>query len=150
MAGAENVNQGDNVQTVVDALTLAYHRLSRAAETLHGAEGLNAGGRSILLTIARGGPATISDLARARNVSRQFIQRVVQDLARAGLLAETPNPRHRRSPLFDLTCEGRAVMEKIARVEAPLWRALDAALHPDDIAAALRVLRALGGGGREP
>ncbi|WP_430424417.1 MarR family winged helix-turn-helix transcriptional regulator [Phenylobacterium sp.] len=119
---------------------LAYHRLSRDAEALHGELGLNAGGRSILMTVARLGPQTISDLARLRDVSRQFMQRAIQVLLAAGYLAEVPNPRRRGSSLLSLTLAGEAAIERMRRVEAPLWRALDRVISPDDLAATLRVL----------
>lgn len=144
MAQREIVNLGDkssiSTERVVESLVLAYHRLSRDAEALHGELGLNAGGRSILMTVAKLGPQTISDLARLRDVSRQFMQRAVQVLLAAGYLAEGPNPRRRGSSLLSLTPAGEAAIERMRRVEAPLWRALDRSISPDDLAATLRVL----------
>lgn len=157
MDPGQDVNSGDNFAdpsaralAVVDALTLAYHRLSREAERLHGEIGLNAGGRSVLMTTFREGPLTISDLARRRDVSRQFMQRVVQGLVAAGYLDEAPNPRHRRSPLMAPTAAGAAAAARIQAVEAPLWQALGAALDPRDAQGAVRVLNRIIRGLEEP
>jgi len=146
------VNQGDNMdgaaaraQAVVEAMVLAYHRLTREAEALHGALGLTAGGRSILLTLEREGPRSVADLARRRDVSRQFMQRTVQGLIAAGHLAEQANPRHRRSPLLTLTEGGRAAVARMTAAEAPLWAEVGRALDPADTDAALRVLGRLAG-----
>lgn len=144
MAQREIVNLGDkasiSTERVVESLVLAYHRLSRDAEALHGELGLNAGGRSILMTVAKLGPQTISDLARLRDVSRQFMQRAVQVLLAVDYLAEVPNPRRRGSSLLSLTPAGEVAIECMRRVEAPLWQALDRSISPDDLAATLRVL----------
>jgi DNA-binding MarR family transcriptional regulator len=55
---------------------------------------------------AAGGGATVSDLARTLGVSRQAVQRIVNAMRAEGLLWISANPRHRRSPLIQLTGNG--------------------------------------------
>ncbi len=128
---------------LVQALTLAYHRLTRAADDLHEGAGVTTGLRSILMQLASGGPATVSMLARTRGVSRQFVQRLADVLVAKGWVVAKPNPHHRRSPLLTLSASGAARVEAIREAEEPYWRDLQSRLNPEDVAATLRVLELL-------
>lgn len=147
MSASQDVNQGVDpaaaAQQLVGALTLAYHRLTSASDTLHAEAGVTTGARSVLLTLNDRGPATIADLARARSVSRQFMQRLVSGLVAKGWLEERPNPRHRRSPMLVPTPTGAALIARIREAEAPRWTALGARFAPADLDAACRVLDGL-------
>lgn len=150
MSNVNFVNSGDNremlAREVVQALTLAYHRLTRAADALHGEGEITTGLRSVLLRLDEDGPATASALARARGVSRQFMQRLVDQLIQRGWAQATANPRHRRSPLLALTTEGRVQADAIRGAEAPWWRRLGAELDQADLEATLRTLAVLAPG----
>jgi DNA-binding MarR family transcriptional regulator len=56
--------------------------------------------------VERSGPQTVPQLARARPVSRQHIQIVVNGLLEDGLVTAEENPAHRRSSLIRLTPKG--------------------------------------------
>jgi len=58
---------------------------------------------------------TVPQIARRLGVARQSVQRVVDELAEEGLVAATLNPDHKTSPLFQLTDQGRTVLEAINR-----------------------------------
>lgn len=120
----------------LSALTRAYHRLSDVSDRLHAPHGISAATRSILLLLHAKGPATLSDIARDRAVSRQFIQRSAAPLVRDGTVELLDNPRSRRSPLLALTGKGRQAVEGILARERP-FRAIVARLVPsEDIARA--------------
>jgi DNA-binding MarR family transcriptional regulator len=157
MPGPDIVNQGVNseqlVRRLVDAMTRAYNRLSQVAESAHRDEQLTTGGRAVLLALEEIGPASIADLARARQVSRQFMQRLVASLVARGWLVEQPNPRRRRSSVFTPSAAGAALIKRIHVAEAPWWRAMSERFDPDELATACRVLARFGdpspdGGGR--
>ena len=85
-----------------------FNQLRAAAETIHADhEALPIAQRAILESLHRDGPATVPALARARPVSRQHVQILVNALAGAGLVETRPNPGHRRSPFVALTPAGR-------------------------------------------
>ncbi|MEZ6022407.1 MAG: MarR family transcriptional regulator [Hyphomonadaceae bacterium] len=68
-----------------------------------------AGGEwGVLRTLAKDGPQTVPDIARARPVSRQHCQTICNALHEQGLVAFVDNPKHKRSKLVQVTDKGRA------------------------------------------
>ncbi|MHC4136625.1 MAG: MarR family winged helix-turn-helix transcriptional regulator [Planctomycetota bacterium] len=118
---------------VLEAARDLVHRAVAVAERLHGAEGLSAGRRGILLSLARLGPQTVPELARARPVSRQHIQTVANPLIEQGLVERVPNPAHQRSHLLRLTASGREAVAGIERREKKFFQALDTGVRLGDL-----------------
>ncbi len=127
----------------LSALTRAYHRLSDVSDRLHAQHGISAATRSILLLLHARGPATLSDIARDRAVSRQFIQRSAAPLVRDGLVEPLANPRSRRSPLLSLTARGQNVVDGILAREQPLRATIAELVPAEDIARAADALARL-------
>jgi DNA-binding MarR family transcriptional regulator len=87
---------------------LTFFALKAAAEQLHAdQDGLTAGHRGVLESVVTHGPQTVPVLARARPVSRQHIQGLVNRLRALELVQLQPNPASRRSPLVAATPRGR-------------------------------------------
>jgi len=79
------------------------------------------------------GPKTVPEIARMRSVSRQYIQKLANELIGRRWLALIDNPRHRRSKMLQLTKSGErqlAVMSLGRRVKlhtaAPCARVVQA------------------------
>lgn len=85
----------------------------------------------------------VSHLARVMGLTRQAVQRVVNDLVAEGLVTFEPNPHHKRARLVVLTEAGRAAYDAAAAREAPWSNGLSNGMALDDIAAARRVLSGL-------
>jgi DNA-binding MarR family transcriptional regulator len=120
------------------------HLLSaRAVTAALESEQVTLGVRALLETLNDGEPATVPAIGRVLSMPRQVIQRLADQAIEQGLVATRPNPAHRRSPLVDLTDEGRAAFERIHRAELHNLSTIAAALEPADVAAAVRVLDAL-------
>jgi DNA-binding MarR family transcriptional regulator len=85
----------------------------------------------------------VAHLARVMGLSRQAVQRVVNDLEGQGLVAFAPNPHHKRAQLVVLTDKGREAYETASAKEAPWSNALAEGLTAEEIAAARRVVIAL-------
>src|SRR5712691_7823470 len=85
----------------------------------------------------------VAHIARNMGLTRQAVQRVVNELAAAGLVDFAPNPYHRRAHLVVLTTQGsdtyRAAMDR----QAPWATQLAEALDEHKIRLAKRVLRTL-------
>ena len=97
---------------------LTFHELRAVAEALHDdPDGLTAAHRGVLESLHRGGPQTVPALARARPVSRQHIQILVNRLLDAGLVRAEPNPAHERSQLIALTPAGAKCFAEMQRRE---------------------------------
>lgn len=120
------------------------HLLSaRAVTAALDSEQLTLGVRALLEALSDGGPAPVPAIGRTLSMPRQVIQRLVDQALDQGLVATRPNPAHRRSPLVTLTDGGGATFRRVHDAELETLATIAAALDPDDVAAAVRVLDAL-------
>ncbi|MEJ0059293.1 MAG: helix-turn-helix domain-containing protein [Terricaulis sp.] len=84
-----------------------YFRLEATTQAIAGFA--HAGGEwGVLRSLIDGGPQTVPDMARARPVSRQHCQTIVNGLEAQGLVEFIANPKHARSQLVRVTRKGRA------------------------------------------
>lgn len=100
-----------------DETVRLYLRLSALSTRIHGGGSLSGPRRTVLVGLARGGPQTVAQMARARAQSRQRFQPLVNALLRAGLARAVPNAAHQQSPLIELTARGRKEVARIHAVE---------------------------------
>lgn len=87
-----------------------------------------------VLSVLSDGPRTVAQAARRLGTARQAVQRITRELVQDGLLAAHDNPDHRTSPLFDLTAQGRAILERINLAAADVHREQLSRLDPDEVA----------------
>ena len=62
---------------------------------------------------------SVAQLAREIGVTRQSVQRIVNELEIEGVIAFRPNPRHKRAHLVELTSHGRSVFERAMELQRP-------------------------------
>lgn len=134
--------QGE-LRAVVDETIGLFHRLRYVAEEIYGEDGRSTSRRGILRGLVRYGPQTVPDLARARAVTRQSVQEVVDALRAEGLVVLGANPSHARSRLVQVTARGAALVAQMDDVDARVLRAVGAGLEGEDLATTARTLRAL-------
>ena len=125
---------------VIDETRALFHRLRLAAEQLHTAERLTAGERAVLVEVATQGPRTVPQMARARPVSRQHIQTLVNALLERALVTLVENPRHQRSKLVELTHEGRALTRTVRSREGKALARLGREFDPTELERAAEML----------
>ena len=58
-------------------------------------------------------PLTVSQIARRMGLTRQGVQRIVNDLLKMGMIESTANIDHKRAPLIWITDNGKKVMSQI-------------------------------------
>jgi len=131
------------LMSFVDETRALFHRLRLAAEQLHRRGELSAGLRNILRDLNRLGPQTVPQMARARPVSRQHIQALVDRLAEEGSVAFMDNPAHERSRLVRLTPQGKQLVEAMNRREAEILGRLKINIPGRDLLKGAAVLRAV-------
>lgn len=123
-----------------------FHRLKVVAEEVHHQGETTAGRRGALRGLYRAGPQTVPQMARARSVSRQHIQTLVNALAEDGLLEQVKNPAHQRSHLIKLTTKGKDLVETMNRREERVFNRLTIPISKkrlQDAADVLRMVRSL-------
>ena len=106
--------------------------------------GLTSARWQILGTIvAADRPQPVAWIARDLGAARQNVQRIVNDLAKEGLVAFATNPHHRRAPLVVLTDKGKSTYEAAMRLQAPWVNRLSEGLQVEDIETTRSVMTAL-------
>ncbi|MFD9123594.1 MarR family winged helix-turn-helix transcriptional regulator [Kitasatospora sp. NPDC059571] len=116
-----------------------YRRVQRKIEQ-DAAQGVSVGVRAVLDLLREHGPMTVPQMGRAQSLSRQFVQRMVNDAAARNLVESIPNPAHQRSSLIRLTDDGRAAITAVTAREHALLRRAAGDLTDAEVAACVRVL----------
>lgn len=83
---------------------------------------------------------TVSWLARSMGLTRQGVQRIVNEMEADGLVAFSPNPAHRRAHLVTLTRKGQEAYAAATRRQTPWANALAKGLEQAELEAALDLL----------
>ncbi len=119
---------------------VCFRDMTVAAGRLHADLGINASTRAVLEFLAENGPATVPEIARSRNVSRQHIQQLADALVAAGYCACAGNPAHRRSQLLQMTETGRVVFAAAMAREKVYLERMSAEFPAGDLARAADAL----------
>ncbi|GGS94038.1 MarR family winged helix-turn-helix transcriptional regulator [Streptomyces cinerochromogenes] len=117
-----------------------YRRVYRKVEQAESIEGLSVGVRAVLDLLRQHGPMTVPQLGRAQTLSRQFVQRMVNDAAAQHLVEVIPNPAHQRSSLIRLTADGLAAITAVHAREHAALRQVSGNLTGADVDACVHVL----------
>jgi len=140
---ADAVRAALALRRVIDETRRLFRQLARTAEVLHQEDGLSGGERAVLVELAEEGPRTVPEMARARPVSRQHIQAIVNPLLARGLVELVDNPRHRRSKLVRITPNGRDVVGRVRSREGRVVATLVPRLHAGELETTARTLEQL-------
>ncbi|MEU7657060.1 MarR family winged helix-turn-helix transcriptional regulator [Streptomyces lincolnensis] len=132
---------GHRVSEVFDLVGALYRRGLRKLEQGEAVEGVSVGVRSVLTLLHRYGPMTVPQMGRVTTLTRQFVQRMVNDALARGWVEATPNPAHQRSSLIRITDEGETVITTILGREHELNRQVGGDLTDAELRACKRVLK---------
>ncbi|MBZ2195110.1 MarR family winged helix-turn-helix transcriptional regulator [Occultella gossypii] len=102
-------SEGEAFTSLVVSVAALGDRITRAGEDLAALGGLSLA-RWVVLDAACTSPATVAQLARARGMARQSVQRVADALVADELATFEENPQHRRAKLLVATPAGRAAV----------------------------------------
>jgi len=135
---------GDAVTDFVLDLFRLNNQLLAAGDRLVAALGLTSARWQVLGAIAAANnPQPVAWLARNLGAHRQNVQRIVNDLAKEGLVAFETNPHHRKAQLVILTKKGKQSFDAAMRLQAPWSDGLSKGLSVKDIKTAHRVMLVL-------
>ena len=101
-----------SLEATVAELSLAIGQLVRRVRAEANADALTWSQTVALAQLAKAGPTTTADLARAESVKPQSMGATLAELEREGLVARRPHPSDGRQVLFALTEEGVAARRK--------------------------------------
>jgi DNA-binding MarR family transcriptional regulator len=130
-------------QVILETFRLNGGLLS-TGDALVGDLGLTSARWQVLGAVAlEGRPLSVAQIARRMGLSRQAVQRVVNDLTAAGLVVLQDNPDHKRARLVVLTEGGEAAYAEADRRQIAWAKDLSEGLGEEALAACLTVLRRL-------
>lgn len=89
-------------------------------------------------------PETVACLARNMGLTRQSVQRVVNDMVQKDMIRLRNNPHHRRAKLVELTQTGQAAFDSAIELQVPWVRQLSEGISKKRIVDARKVLVAIG------
>jgi DNA-binding MarR family transcriptional regulator len=127
-------------EQLINEVRLLYQSLIQIGEEIHQGSNISMGMRAVLEYLDRNGAATVPQVARARRVTRQRIQTLVNALLAMNLVENRPNPASRRSPLISLSTTGAATILDMRRREG---REMNVSLSDRKILAATETLSQL-------
>ena len=140
----KRIPAGDAVTALILDLLRLNNLLLTAGDRLVSELGLTSARWEILGAIASAErPQPVAWLARDMGANRQNVQRIINDLARAGLVTFEPNPHHRRAQLVVLTDKGRRAFDAAMRLQIPWVNRLSEGLSVKDVETTHRVMLAL-------
>ena len=126
---------------LINETVLLFHRLRIVADQVHHHGEMTGPLRGLLRNLDKLGEQTVPQMARARSVSRQHVQALINQLVEEGLVELIPNPAHKRSPLARLTAVGKKTVSEMNREEAKLLGKADLGVTDRDLCEAAETLR---------
>lgn len=122
---------------------LLFNRLKLVAEQVHHQGEMSGGRRAILRMLDETDAQTVPQISRARAVSRQHVQALINELVAEGYLAFADNPAHKRSPFVQLTSRGKQAVDAMNRREQKLHLKMRNEVPDAELLAAARILKAV-------
>ncbi len=86
-------------------------------------------------------PLTVAQIARRMGLTRQGVQRIVNDLKQLDMVTLLDNRDHKRAPLIAITAAGKTVMAKIDQAQIAWVNQLSEGLNERTIHQALNLLK---------
>jgi DNA-binding MarR family transcriptional regulator len=136
--------QGEALTQLILEIFKVNGRLLAAGDRLAAPVGLTSARWQVLGAIAlASSPQPVASLARNMGLTRQAVQRLVNELEAERFVAFDENPHHQRAKLVVLTKQGREAFDAVSRLQAPWVNDLAANLPAKSLAAATQVLATL-------
>jgi DNA-binding MarR family transcriptional regulator len=120
-----------------------FFNLRRASDLLHADFDSTAVERGVLQEIDQMGPRTVPQMAQARAISRQAMQKTIDGLLDRRWVMTQENPHHQRSSLIALTAAGTTAFEKMRRREGAVLARRDLPVTSAELRRTTETLRAL-------
>jgi DNA-binding MarR family transcriptional regulator len=113
--------QQTHLEELLNEVRLLYQSMMQIGEGIHADSRISMGMRAVLEYLSREGDATVPQMARARRVTRQRMQTLVNALLDLDLVSRRDNPESRRSHLIAVTEKGRETIDDMRRREGEFF-----------------------------
>jgi len=97
-----------------------FRAMAQKASEAMEASGISAADRAVMEFLSRDEELSVPEIAARYQVSRQHVQKTVNNLQQNGLVKTKPNPRHKRSSLLSLNAKGRRLLTEIGKIDKKL------------------------------
>jgi DNA-binding MarR family transcriptional regulator len=104
------------IDLLIREILFSFFRLNATGERLFASLGQTPGKVSLMRSLMEQGPQSVSQIARARPVARQAVQRMADELAEQALVEFAENPTH-SAKLARLTAKGKKLMDEAMGAE---------------------------------
>jgi DNA-binding MarR family transcriptional regulator len=131
------------LQSVYTENEALFHQSNDFVAQVYGQGELSLGKRGVLRLLLQSGPQTVPQMAQKKHVSRQYIQKIVNQLAQAGYVAFAENEARKRSSLVHLTDQGRTYLLGRLQREVQIVREMVIPFPPDKLEETAAMLRAI-------
>jgi DNA-binding MarR family transcriptional regulator len=142
-AAEQDAAQQSAFNQLINENALLFFRMKVVAQEVHQQGEMSGGKRSLLRLLSEAEAQTVPQISRARNVTRQHTQTLINELADEGLVDFFDNPGHKRSPFVQLTAQGQRAVAAMERREAKLHTQMPMHVPENELRAAARTLRKL-------
>ena len=120
-----------------------FHSLAQASAELNQESGITASMRAVMEALYPDNELTVPDIARQKQVTRQYIQQIANELLARSLTQSLDNPAHKRSPLIKLTPSGLKQFSAIIDREQKLLQSLSNEFDEQNLAQTADTLKSL-------
>ena len=120
-------------QALLAETVLLNHELRGLAQRVHQDDEATAARSGLMRSLILSGPQTVPEMARARSVTRQSIQQIVNQLKQRGYVESQDNIEHRRSFLIAPTQAGEAWFDSLTNREAEYLKGQELPLSVQEI-----------------
>lgn len=128
---------------IIQLIRPVHRRLARAVEAKLSGSDITVGMRAVMEVLEQAGAQSVPEIGRNLFLARQQIQLMVNSLEEQGLVGRKPNPAHKRSPLFELTEDGKTRFGEIREKENHEIEAVCELFSEADLRSTQRVLCAM-------
>ena len=141
----ENVLLNEETNRLIVQVFRLNGQLISTADNLVSKFGLTGARWQVLGAIAQSQvPETVSRLARNMGLTRQSVQRIVNEMVAEDMLQLSDNPHHKREKLLTMTGKGEKAFQAALELQGPWVKDLSAGISKKRLVDALDVLQIIG------
>lgn len=118
---------------VIESSRAFMNQMNELVDQIHQDYGINSCSRGVMLILKSEGLRTIPQLAKNTQRSRQYLQKMITQMQKIGLINLIPNPDHKTSNLIELSEHGKQILVEMLDAESTLINRVDIPIEIDQL-----------------